>query len=378
MDNVGLKHKSTCCGCGTCAAICPKSCISMTSDEEGFMYPSVDESLCVNCGLCLKICTWEHPIKKEPRHVYAIKAKDINVRYQSSSGGAFDVIARFLLNKGYVVYGAAYSDDFSEVNHIMIKTASDLPLLRGSKYVQSNMTDVFTEIHSLLISGEKVLFSGTGCQVSALKLFLKKDFDSLITIDILCHGVPSPLLFRLYIKNVKEKYGHISTINMKDKTNGWGHQQLRMIATKNVSTDVQNLWYKIFYSRIALRPSCYECIFMDIARAGDISIGDYWGIENVNGSFLDKRGVSLLLSNSEKGHQIFESVKKYFEVLETTVEDCYQPVLKGPEPSPEWRFSFWNTFYQIGFNETVYRFWNVTFGNKLIYRFQRIVKRIFR
>lgn len=377
-SNVGHKEKRTCCGCGACAGICPKSCIQMNIDREGFSYPSVDESLCIECGLCIKTCPWEHNEKKVPRHAYALKAKDSDVQYKSSSGGAFYVIASHLITKGYIVYGAAYSEDFSKIIHIRINQCSELPLLRGSKYVQSSLSESFNEIRSLLEAGERVLFSGTGCQVAALKSFLKRDYENLITIDILCHGVPSPLLYKHYIDNVRKKYGEISFINMKDKTNGWKHQQLKIVAKKDVPTDIQDLWYRIFYSRVALRPSCYDCLFMDIARPGDISLGDYWGIEHVSHEFLDKDGVSLMLSNTEKGCSVFNAVRDNFKWLETTTEECMQPVLRGAEGAPEWRNSFWDTYHELGFKETIFRFWNVSFDNKYIHTLKRILNRITR
>lgn len=376
QHSVAIKDKSECCGCGACAAICPKSCISMSADQEGFKYPSVDTEICINCGLCMRVCPFERVKKHIPNKVYAAKARNNEIQYKSSSGGAFEILASYLLENGYSIYGAAYSKDFSAVSHILIEDKEDLQKLRGSKYVQSDITDLFKDIRRKLDDGARILFSGTGCQTASLKSFLQKDYENLVTVDILCHGVPSPILFNEYVKCIRQNYGNIISMNMKDKTNGWGHQKLRISAEKKIPEHIQGLWYSIFYSRVALRSSCYKCPYMDISRPGDISLGDYWGIENIDKEFYDKRGVSLVLLNTAKGEDLFNDIVNRFNLLETDIEKCMQPVLSGPQPQPEWRHSFWDSYYQNGFKETAYRIWGVAFGNIYQYKLLRLIKRL--
>lgn len=378
MPNISYKSKNECCGCGACENICPKKCIDIVCDKEGFEYPKVNEQDCIDCGLCVRTCPWEGKTQASPIKIYGLKAKDKELQYKSSSGGAFLTIANHLLNEGYVVFGATYTDDYSKVEHVKIETCSDLNRLRGSKYVQSNLSDIFTQIKNLLNSGRKVAFSGTGCQVAALKLFLRnKEYDGLVTIDILCHGVPSPLLFKEFIKRVSGRYGKILSMNMKDKTDGWGAQKIKVEAERPVPQSVLNLWSSIFYSRVALRPSCYECKFMSLERSGDISLGDFWGVEKVDKEFTDKAGVSLALFGTTKGLKIYETLSSHFEGIEVSGEECLQPVLVGPEKAPGWRMQFWDTYYKFGFDEIAYRYWGIAFVNKLRLKINRIIRRFY-
>lgn len=348
----------------------------MSADKEGFKYPSVDANICIDCGRCMKVCPWENEQKNLTKKVYAAKARENAIQYCSSSGGAFEIIASYLIEKGYIVYGAAYSKDFSSVAHILIDTKKDLQKLKGSKYVQSDISKHFEDIRAKLNEGVNILFSGTGCQVAALKSFLGREYKNLITVDILCHGVPSPILFNEYVKCIRHNYGNIISMNMKDKTNGWGHQKLRISAEKKIPEHIQGLWYSIFYSRVALRPSCYKCPYMDISRPGDISLGDYWGIENIDKEFFDKKGVSLVLLNTAKGEKLFNNIVNRFNLLETDIDKCMQPVLSGPQPQPGWRDSFWDSYYQNGFKETAYRIWGVAFGNIYQYKLLRLIKKL--
>lgn len=377
-SNVGKKSKDACCGCTACSNICPMQCIIMQADSEGFRYPIVNENLCINCGVCLKVCPWEHFDLSQPQKVFAVKAKNKETQYLSSSGGAFIEIARKLINEGYHLFGASYSYDFTKVQHIQVDNTSDLNSLIGSKYVQSDLRDVFLKIRTLLNSKEFVLFSGTGCQVAGLKSFLRKEYDNLFTIDILCHGVPSPRLYEQFIYSIKSGFGEIKSINMKDKSDGWGHQKIRIMASKDVPVDVSQIWSKIFYSRLAMRPSCYKCKFMTINRPGDISLGDYWGIEKIAPEFTDKSGVSLVLINNSKGRILFNTIQDKLICLETNKEDCIQPVLTAPIPAPEWRNGFWSYYNRFGFKDTVQSVWGYSFGNPILLDFCHFIKRFFR
>lgn len=348
----------------------------MTQDAEGFFYPYINQDECIKCRACLKICPWENYSKKHPLNVNAVKSLDSVTQYTSSSGGAFHEIAKYLLKSGYHIFGAAYTKDFSAVVHIKIDTINDLSLLKGSKYVQSNLNNTYSECKKLLLAGEKVLFSGTACQIAGLKSFLLKEYENLITVDLLCHGVPSPRLYKDYIHNVQSKYGDITAINMKDKSKGWKKSQIKIIASSEVPEHVCKLWNKIYYYNFAFRPSCYNCKFMDISRVGDISIGDYWGIDRVRPEFYDEAGVSLLMVNTQKGHAIYDAIKPLFAHTETSFDECIQPVLLGPQEYPEWRDVFWDDYYKYGFNEIAYKYWGVALENKVILKIKRLLKKL--
>ena len=221
---ITILDKQDCCGCGACEQVCPKRCITMKPDEEGFLYPEVNADACVNCGLCEKVCPILSAAEREtqyPQAVYAAFAKDEQVRKNSSSGGIFTLLAEWVLAQGGTVYGAGFADDFS-VHHIRIETPEQLYLLRGSKYLQSRMESAYRDAKTDLEAGRAVLFSGTGCQIASLKRFLRKDYDNLYAVDVLCHGVPSAKVWSFYLQE-KEKMlkDKITAANFRNKKNGW-------------------------------------------------------------------------------------------------------------------------------------------------------------
>ncbi len=368
-----------CYGCSACQAICPKKCIHMPSDDEGFLYPVIDDSNCIRCGLCYSACPVNIVNLKSPRGVYAVKAKDSHIQQASSSGGAFMVLAQQAINQGYLVFGAVYDADLSGVHHESISNVADLTRLRGSKYVQSDLRETYAEVKKLLLAGRKVLFSGLGCQIQGLQNSLgKTTYPNLLTIDLLCHGVPSPLLFKDYIRCITRKYGKITSLNMKDKENGWGQQQLRFTfanPTKKPHPQGTQLWNKIFYSNVALRPSCYGCKFAHFERGGDLSLGDFWGIESQHPSFYDKNGVSLLLTNTEKGQHFLDETKEQLTILQTDKETCMQPALSHAVEKPQWRNFFWKQYQLYGFEHVAWHFWHTAFSSPLKIKVRQLFRR---
>ena len=296
-----------CCGCGACANTCSKGAIRMVENREGFLVPQVDEALCVDCGLCLKACPALQD-KRENDHkpdCYASQAPD-NIRAISSSGGVFTPLAEAILNRGGFVCGAAFRNDWT-VHHIIIDKKEDLDKLRRSKYVQSDTEDCFKRIKALLRDGKWVLFSGTPCQVAGLYTYLGKEYDTLLTVDIFCHGAPSPGVWKRYLKE-NYKPGTIADVNFRDKKAiGWSCSHVA-ITLKNGEKEVSDNYTKWFHSSVILRPSCEDCKYSKIPRPADISLGDWWSISKIDTKLNDGKGLSNVLLNSEKGKNIYASL----------------------------------------------------------------------
>lgn len=315
MKNVSLVPHDVCCGCGTCSNICPKSCISMVYDAEGFTYPSVDEQKCIECGACLKKC----PVEKEgasgrtPISSVVLQDKDGESLKNSTSGGAFACIARYVLKQGGVVFGAAY-DELLNVSHIAIERPEDLHLLQGSKYVSSDLKDSYKKVKALLKSGRLVLFSGTPCQVAALKSFLGGDSELLLTMDIVCHGTPSRQLFQKYIKWLGEKkHTSVKSYSFRSKEFfGWTHGGAFSDEKKSYAINPYcDPYYAAFLRGETFRKSCYSCKFANMNRVGDFTAGDFWGYYNMKNpaEIEPQKGLSMLLVNSSKGMELLKQIE---------------------------------------------------------------------
>lgn len=351
-----IKNKSDCCGCTACASVCAHQAINMDIDDQGFLYPKIDEAKCIQCGLCKSVCPvlqYDRILDKTANpEVYALHNRDEDVWQSSSSGGVFAVLSDYVLHRSGVVFGAAY-DELFVVRHCCANTKETALQFRGSKYVQSDMRGVYVEVRKYLKNGRLVLFSGTPCQVEGLKKFLGKSYDNLIVVDILCHGVPSPMVFADYVNFIRcHSIYRLTKIYMKDKTFGWGYQNLRLYFGKHGSqfnTTLSRLWNKIYYSHLALRPSCFACRFTNLHRPGDLTIGDFWGIEKNHPDFFSEKGVSLLLVNTPKGSGIWEELKKQFEYIQSNTTECLQPVLQHSVVKPNNVESFWRDYHSMQF-----------------------------
>lgn len=334
-------NKAECCACTACINVCPKSCITMVQDEEGFSYPVIDRTNCIECRLCEKVCPVEHPdySNTDKPDAYAALLKDVGERKKSSSGGAFFAIASFVLENGGIVVGATM-DEKHQVRHISVDSKSGLNRLRGSKYVQSRLDDVFKEVKQALQDDRWCYFVGTGCQVAGLKSFLKKTYPRFITSDLVCHGVPSQKIFDLHIAYLEEKYQD-KVVEYQFRNNSlWGGCEIVDFATReriiNPSYELSPYLYSFMYA-MTYRHSCYDCKFACVPRQGDITLADFWGVKEFFPNVDVSSGVSLVLVNTETGRQIWEKVKDYYEYYKSTVSDGAQHngnlVSKSPKPA---------------------------------------------
>ena len=308
---INIKNKENCTGCYSCENICPVDAINMEIDEEGFWYPKVQEHRCIDCKLCEKSC----PIinKKTSislKEAYGCFNKDDYIRLKSSSGGIFTAIAKVILQDNGDVFGAAFDENF-QVKHICIENDDDLYKLRGSKYVQSNINTTYKQAKDILLQGRKVLFSGTPCQISGLKSFLGKEYDNLLCVDLICHGVPSPLVWKEYLKEISNSR-KLSLITFRDKSNGWKNAELVYkfeSGSEYREKYSESTYIKGFIQNCFLRPSCYTCHNKTLDRCSDLTLGDFWGVEEQLPSIDIQEGISLLLVHSEKGSSILNKIK---------------------------------------------------------------------
>lgn len=318
---IHITDKTKCCGCNACGDICAKGSISFHTDNEGFWYPEVDTAKCVDCGLCEKVCPIINikDLKKNDlpeAECYAAENKNISIVFSSTSGGIFSTLAELTYRENGYVGGAVFNDDFS-VKELISNDREDITRLRGSKYIQSDFTGFYKQVADLLKQGEKVLVCGGPCQMTALRSYLRKDYENLIIVDYICRGIGSPKVFHNYLKTFESRYGSpVIYARAKSKEFGWRNltQKVTLANGKNVfETKQDSVWTKNF-NRDGLfhRPSCHNCQFKGMPRIADITIADFWGVEGVTLENIEDKdlGISLVLVNSEKGKQYFEKIKK--------------------------------------------------------------------
>ena len=325
-----LCDQNHCTGCGACVAVCPTRCIRMEADGEGFLYPKVDESNCINCGKCAKACPVLNPPQKAERLPvgYAAYTKDETVRKNSSSGGIFTEIAKVVLQQGGAVFGAAYSDRF-EVVHICVEDLHNLEKLWGAKYAQSNLRDSFLQAKHRLENGQTVLFSGTPCQIAGLKSFLGRSYENLLTVDFVCHSVPSPMAWEQYVRyrSGQDNNGNLPVvINLRNKETGWSRYQYSNVfaydnGVTHMSPSGNSLYMKLFVGGYISRKSCEMCQFKGYNRCSDLTIGDFWGIWDIAPEMDDNKGTSLILIQTEPGEKLFAKIADQLEWKQVTLEE---------------------------------------------------------
>jgi len=317
-----------CCGCGSCQQICPSQCITMKLLDDGFFYPAIDEENCVHCDNCKKVCPIHQPENKllgrYPRDCYYGWHKDESIRMQSTSGGIFSAIAEWVLeNSNSCVYGALYDDDW-RICHKGVDSLVGLDRLRQSKYVQSSLGSCYSEIQERLNRHELILFCGTPCQVNGLQRFLRKDYEKLLLVDFVCHGVSSPLIFEAYVQHIEKKQGsRLKRFRFRDKVSvgnvpSLGHTTMVFENSRKISSEC-NLYLQAYINGLMQRVSCEMCPFASRYRMSDITLGDFWGIEDAIPMLKDQypKGISLILSNTEKGHVICQELLDRIHLVKT-------------------------------------------------------------
>lgn len=340
MELANGLEREKCTGCRACEQICPTKCIEMVNDKEGFAYPIKDEKKCIHCNLCKKVCPILNKIEKneEEPEVYALRNKDENVVLNSSSGGAFTSIMQSFCDNNTVIFGVKFDENLKVV-HDYVYDIKDTDIFKKSKYVQSNIGNTYKKAKEFLNQGKKVLFTGTPCQIAGLKKYLNKEYEHLLLVDLICHGVPSQKIFDKYIEEVKSKYKKdIKSINFREKTyknNIWNSKNIKIKLENNkdiIENSVDSPFLRGYHCNLFLRPSCENCTFANPNRFSDITIADCWGIEKLNKDMNVHEGQSMIVANSKKGKEIIEKIKLNSELIKLNLDFAIENNRQFREP----------------------------------------------
>lgn len=363
MGLIDIIKKDECTGCMACNNICPRNAIKIENDEiTGFQYPKINTEVCIDCGLCKKVCPVKNKLSENTREilVYACKNKDDQIRLSSSSGGIFSLIANYILDQNGIVFGAAFDDNLGVI-HSWTDSKEELSKFRGSKYLQSEIGDSFRKVKSFLESNRKVLFTGTPCQVEGLLAFLGKDYENLYTQDLICHGVPSPKVWSKYLEYRESSCDNIiKNVNFRSKeVGGWDNFHMKLTYS-NFEENIhhkEDPYMKFFLKNFDLRDTCYKCHFKKAKRKSDITLADFWGINNIRPEMNDKKGTTALLVNSSKGEEIWENIKSDIVWTEEKIEDIikYNCLTKSVDYNPK-RNEFFNDLNKEGFEKLIRKY----------------------
>ena len=352
-----IKDKSQCSGCTACACVCNQNAITMAPDPMGFVYPKINPLKCTNCGACEKTCPFHDHYNTDGNFntpkAYGFRLTDNDILINSQSGAAFIALSDLILDRGGVIYGAGFAEDF-RVTHNRAATKAERDKLRGSKYVQSELGFLFKQVFQDLKAKLFVLFSGTPCQIAGLQAYIPKALKSkLYTVDLVCHGVPAPNIWHDYLEYLKFKHSNnIKTANFRNKQKfGWRiPKETYLLEEGDEITETGFL--SLFYSKLIIRESCFQCKFCNTRRTGDITIGDFWGCEKINPDLAnDEKGVSLILCNTLKGAEILEEVRNSSQnvMFGVSLDNALQPNLKSPTLRPDNRTFFEADYKKHGF-----------------------------
>ena len=384
-----ITEKASCTGCTACEKICPLNAITMSTDEEGFVYPAIDTDKCVECGKCKATCPSNGDVigdlveeAIEPK-VYAARIKNEEIRSLSTSGGAFSAIAENALKNEGVIYGAKFDLDFKVV-HARAENADEYGEFRGSKYVQSELGETFNQVKKDLLEEKSVLFTGTPCQVAGLYAFLGNNEarKNLLTCEIVCHGAPSPLMWKEHLALIeKEKKSKIIDYKNRSKVAGWNCHNEHFFLENGKSeykTKLSQNHKDLFYSHYIIRPACHECKYAGFPRVADFSIADFWGIENIMPDFYDNKGTSMVVVNTKKGLDKFEEIKTSFDYRESNVVDAFKNNHKKPSRRNAKREQFWNDYKAYGYLYVVRKYASYSAFGKMKIQIKFKIKKLFK
>ncbi len=379
--NIQLASHDTCTGCAACVSVCPSGSISMCEDREGFLQPHIDKKTCIGCHKCEKTCPILNPINIPTdfeTQAYAAINKDEDVRMRSSSGGMFHALAKWTIEQGGVVFGARFNDQW-DVVHDYTETIEGIEPFMRSKYVQSRVGDTYKQAKAFLEQGRWVLYSGTPCQIGGLHQYLGKDYERLIMVDLICHGVPSPKVWRTYLKETL----HGDTLldfNFRDKRDGWIGFQCVTTTTTTTRREQQmaNTFFRGFLKNVYLRKSCYSCAFIGIDRISDITIADFWGVDSIRPEIDDDKGISAVLIHSQKGQNIIDDLHPNTQLWTQSIEDVIinnkSMVKSVPMPTKRSRFFFYKHF--LPFNKLGFAINTDWLAVRLIRKFKKFRKQM--
>lgn len=353
--NVGKKNKHECSGCTACSFVCTHNAITMKPDKLGFIYPCVDSEKCIDCGLCVKKCEFKADYSVYSNYetpiIYGGRLKDASALAASQSGGAASAICEAFIKEGGIVYGVMFDADF-RVIHTRVDNVENLVKLKGSKYVQSDLTNTLQQVRDDLMSNEKILFVGTACQVAGLKSFIPNKYhDKLYTIDILCHACPSPALWESYLQHIqKTNKAKIVAANMRNKKYGWRsfHETFMLSNGKEIKRDS---YIYLFFHHLSIKKSCEVCHFTNHRRVSDVTLSDFWGWSKYHPEWNDDKGVSMIMVNSEKGTLLLNGINTEMSLIKSDESeiDHLQPQLSRPSNANPLRESFEQDFHKKGF-----------------------------
>lgn len=370
---INIKDKKDCCGCSACASICPKHCITMTADNEGFLYPSVDSNTCIECGLCKKVCPIiqvKPEIKNPNQRAFLVQHKNNKILKESTSGGAFTAIAKWVLDKGGVVFGASFNKDF-KVSHSFVKKYEDLDKFRNSKYVQSEINTAYIQTKAFLQNDKYVLFSGTPCQLEGLFTFLRKSYIKLITIDVVCRACPSPLVLRKYIEMQQRSLKiNLKDIKFRNKYHGYKYSTLSLF-DKNQNDYHQGIdtdfYLRSFFSGINIRPSCTKCVFRKRYRNTDFTIWDCFDVDKFSKELDNDKGVTRILTHSPLANTIIKDLHTDLKIVEIEadkavegVKEMYHSVSFNPK-----RNNFFHDLEMMDVEECFHKYFPITLRHRL-------------
>lgn len=369
-------NKADCNGCGVCELKCPKNCITMTEDCEGFLYPIIDMEKCINCRICEKTCANFNDGDKSKAKTYIAINKNEEERRSSASGGMYYPIAKYVLNNDGVVFGVKYNDNLL-ATHDYAESLEEAKLFQGSKYMRSNLNNSYKKAEEFLKDGRQVLFTGTPCQCKGLKVYLKGDYDNLITCEIVCHANPSPKLFKNYILALERlKNKKVVDVLFRSKENGW-RNQTPIIVFDDGSKEEENSYYKAFIRELINRPSCYDCRFCTETRCSDFSIADFWGIEKIDPTYDDGKGTSLLNVNTEKGIEVFNKIFNEFNLKQIDTNLAFSFNHHKNVPMHKNREKMFNKIDDKNIIYYMNKYSKITFSQKVIRKIKHLYKKYF-